>query len=99
MVIVDGPPVLGLADAPLLAGVCRATLLVVESGRTRTKAALEAITRLRAAGGTIVGAALTKFRARSHGYGYGYGYGYEPYRYGGVTSREREIKLLAQRES
>ncbi|HEX5184722.1 MAG TPA: polysaccharide biosynthesis tyrosine autokinase [Allosphingosinicella sp.] len=99
MVIVDGPPVLGLADAPLLSGVCRATLLVVESGRTRTKAALDAITRLRAAGGNIVGAALTKFRARAHGYGYGYGYGYEPYRYGGVTSREREIKLLAQRES
>lgn len=99
MVIVDGPPVLGLADAPLLSGVCRATLLVVESGRTRTKAALDAITRLKAAGGNIVGAALTKFRARAHGYGYGYGYGYEPYRYGGVGSREREIKLLAQRES
>ncbi len=99
LVIVDGPPVLGLADAPLLSGVCRATLLVVESGRTRTKAALDAITRLKAAGGNIVGAALTKFRNRTHGYGYGYGYGYEPYRYGGVGSREREIKLLAQRES
>ena len=72
---------------------------MVESGRTRTKAALDAITRLKAAGGNIVGAALTKFRTRSHGYGYGYGYGYEPYRYGGVGSREREIKLLAQRES
>jgi succinoglycan biosynthesis transport protein ExoP len=99
MVIVDGPPVLGLADAPLLSGVCRATLLVVESGKTRTKAAVDAITRLKAAGGNLVGAALTKFRTRSHGYGYGYGYGYEPYRYGGVGSREREIKLLAQRES
>jgi capsular exopolysaccharide synthesis family protein len=99
MVIVDGPPVLGLADAPLLSGVCRATLLVVESGRTRTKAALDAVTRLKAAGGNIVGAALTKFKVRSHGYGYGYGYGYEPYRYGGVGSREREIKLLAPRES
>ncbi|MDB5693189.1 MAG: polysaccharide biosynthesis tyrosine autokinase [Alphaproteobacteria bacterium] len=99
MVIVDGPPVLGLADAPLLAGVCRATLLVIESGKTRTKAALDAITRLNASGGNIVGAVLTKFHARSHGYGYGYGYGYEPYRYGGVGSRDREIKLLAQRES
>ena len=46
----------------------------------------------------IVGAVLTKFHARAHGYGYGYGYGYEPYRYGGVGSREREIKLIAQRE-
>jgi succinoglycan biosynthesis transport protein ExoP len=99
MVIVDGPPVLGLADAPLLGGVCRATLLVIESGKTRTKAATDAIARLRAAGANIVGAVLTKFQARSHGYGYGYGYGYEPYRYGGVGSRDREIKLIAQREA
>jgi capsular exopolysaccharide synthesis family protein len=99
MVIVDGPPVLGLADAPLLGGVCRATLLVIESGKTRTKAANDAISRLRAAGTNIVGAVLTKFQARSHGYGYGYGYGYEPYRYGGVGSRDREIKLIGQRES
>jgi Mrp family chromosome partitioning ATPase len=72
--------------------------LVVESGRTRTKAALDAIRRLKASGGNLVGAVLTKFRAQSHGYGYGYGYGYEPYRYGGVGSRDREIKLIAQRE-
>jgi capsular exopolysaccharide synthesis family protein len=98
MVIVDGPPVLGLADAPLLAGVCRATLLVVESGKTRTRAATDALTRLKSAGGNIVGAVLTKFHQRAHGYGYGYGYGYEPYRYGGIGSRDREIKLIAQRE-
>jgi capsular exopolysaccharide synthesis family protein len=97
MVIVDGPPVLGLADAPLLAGVCQATLLVVESAKTRTRAAADAVNRLKAAGGNIVGAVLTKFRHQSHGYGYGYGY--EPYRYGGIGSREREIKLIAQREA
>ena len=97
MVIVDGPPVLGLADAPLLAAVCRATLMVIESGKTRTRAAVDAVNRLKAGGGNIVGAVLTKFRAQAHGYGYGYGY--EPYRYGGIGSREREIKLIAQRES
>jgi capsular exopolysaccharide synthesis family protein len=97
MVIVDGPPVLGLADAPLLAGVCRATLLVVESGKTRTRAAIDATNRLKASGGNIVGAVLTKFKHQAHGYGYGYGY--EPYRYGGIGSREREIKLIAQREA
>jgi capsular exopolysaccharide synthesis family protein len=99
MVIVDGPPVLGLADAPLLSAVCRATLLVVESGKTRTRAALDAVNRLKASGGNIVGAVLTKYRHQAHGYGYGYGYGYEPYRYGGVGSREREIKLIPQREA
>jgi capsular exopolysaccharide synthesis family protein len=97
MVIVDGPPVLGLADAPLLANVCRGTLMVIESGKTRTRAAIDAVNRLKAGGGNIVGAVLTKFRAQAHGYGYGYGY--EPYKYGGIGSREREIKLIAQRES
>lgn len=97
IVIVDGPPVLGLADAPLLSAACRGTLLVIESGKTRTKAALDAVNRLRASGGHILGAVLTKFRHQAHGYGYGYSY--EPYRYGGIGSREREIRLIAQREA
>jgi capsular exopolysaccharide synthesis family protein len=96
MVIVDGPPVLGLADAPLLGAVCRGTLMVIESGKTRTKAATEAVNRLKASGSHIVGAVLTKFRHQTHGYGYGYGY--EPYKYGGIGSREREIRLIAHRE-
>jgi capsular exopolysaccharide synthesis family protein len=96
MVIVDGPPVLGLADAPLLGAVCRGTLMVIESGKTRTKAAQEAVNRLRASGSHMLGAVLTKYRNQSHGYGYGYGY--EPYKYGGIGSRDREIRLIAHRE-
>jgi capsular exopolysaccharide synthesis family protein len=95
MVIVDGPPVLGLADAPLLGGACKGTLLVVESGKTRTPAAQDAVARLRAAGSHIVGAVLTKYRSRVGSYGYDY----EPYRYGAVESREREIQLIAHREA
>jgi succinoglycan biosynthesis transport protein ExoP len=97
MVIVDGPPVLGLADAPLLGGACRGTLMVVESAKTRTKAAVDAINRLKASGSHIVGAVLTKYR--SHAHGYGYGYSYEPYKYGGIGSREREIRLITHREA
>jgi capsular exopolysaccharide synthesis family protein len=95
MVIVDGPPVLGLADAPLLGAACRATLLVVESGKTRTRAALEAINRLKAAENHILGAVLTKYRHQSNTYGYNY----EPYRYGGIEDRDREIQLIAHREA
>lgn len=97
LVIVDGPPVLGLADAPLLSSVCRGTLLVIETGKTRTRAAVDAVGRLRNAGAHLVGAVLTKYKQRAHGYGYGYNY--EPYRYGGVGTREREIKLIAGREA
>lgn len=97
MVIVDGPPVLGLADAPLLGAVCQGTLLVVESSRTRTKVAVDSINRLQSSGSQILGAVLTKFRRQSHGYGYGYGYSYEPYKYGGsVDKRELEIRLIEQ---
>ena len=95
MVIVDGPPILGLADAPLLGAACRATLLVVESGKTRTRAALEALDRLKAAENHIIGAVLTKYRHQSNTYGYNY----EPYRYGGIEDRDREIQLIAHREA
>ncbi|HZO54173.1 MAG TPA: polysaccharide biosynthesis tyrosine autokinase, partial [Bryobacteraceae bacterium] len=96
MVIVDGPPVLGLADAPLLGEACQATLLVVESGKTRTRAAQEALARLHAAENHVIGAVLTKYRHQSNTYGYNY----EPYRYGGaLEDREREIQLIAHREA
>jgi capsular exopolysaccharide synthesis family protein len=94
VVIVDGPPVLGLADAPLLGAACEGTLMVVESGKTRTVAASDAIRRLKSSGTRILGVVLTKYRHQ----GGGYGYNYEPYRYGGVGSREREIKLIAHSE-
>jgi Mrp family chromosome partitioning ATPase len=96
MVIVDGPPILGLADAPLLGAACEGTLMVIESGKTRTRAAIDAVNRIKAAGGHLLGAVLTKYR--NQGGGYGYGYNYEPYRYGGVSSREREIQLITTRE-
>lgn len=81
VVVVDGPPVLGLADAPLLAAACDATMLVVEAGKTRRALALNALSRLRQGGANIIGGLLTKFNDRSVGYGYGYGYGGQAYTY------------------
>jgi capsular exopolysaccharide synthesis family protein len=83
VVVVDGPPVLGLADAPLIASVCGATVLVCEAGRTRRTVALDAIARLRIGGANLIGGILTKYSDRSAGYGYGYGYGQEAFTYGG----------------
>ena len=48
IVIIDAPPTLGLADAPLLAAAAGNVLFVVESGRTRTRAAIEALNRVEA---------------------------------------------------
>lgn len=91
MVIIDGPPVLGLADAPLLSSACEGTLIVIESGKTRRPAVVEAMLRLKSAGAKILGAVLTKYTPQTSGYGYNY----EPYRYGGgITDRDRQIELL-----
>ena len=78
-VIIDGPPVLGLADSPILANVVEGTLLVVTSGKTRIATAQQALKRLLVARARIVGALLTKYDAKAAGYGYGYHYNYEGY--------------------
>ncbi|HMB56848.1 MAG TPA: polysaccharide biosynthesis tyrosine autokinase [Arenimonas sp.] len=83
-IIIDGPPVLGLADAPILSNVAHATLLVVEAGETRIGVARNAIKRLQAARAFVVGGLLTKYESKQAGRGYGYGYGdYSYYSYGG----------------
>lgn len=90
VVLIDGPPVLGLADSPLLASVARNVLLVIESGRTRTSAALEAIARMRAVDAHLLGATLTKSVEERSRYGYSYGH----YKYGSIEKNRTEIFLL-----
>jgi capsular exopolysaccharide synthesis family protein len=77
-VIVDGPPVLGLADALVLGNLVDGTLFVVSAGDTRRAFAQGAIKRLKTGQTRIIGGVLTKFDSRSHGYGYG-----DYYYYGG----------------
>jgi polysaccharide biosynthesis transport protein len=76
VVVIDGPPVMGLADAPMLAAGVAGTVLVIESGGTGRKLAKVAIRRLNVGHARILGAILTKFDARKNTYGHGYGYGY-----------------------
>ncbi|WP_260483840.1 GumC family protein [Sphingomicrobium flavum] len=75
-VVVDGPPVLGLADAPLLARSVDGTVFVLEHGRTRATQARLAMNRLESVHARILGAVLTKFDAKGAGYADGYGYDY-----------------------
>ena len=83
IVIIDAPPVMGLADAPLLASAAQATLLVVAAHETRRSALKVAIKRLQLARANLLGAMLNKFDSRQPGYGYGYGYGeYDYHTYG-----------------
>jgi succinoglycan biosynthesis transport protein ExoP len=95
MVVVDAPPVLGLADSALLASVASEVVLVVESGKTRTSAAQEAISRLRATGATILGATLTKSTEEKSAYGYGYG----NYGYGQIDKSRSEVVMLGHQDA
>jgi capsular exopolysaccharide synthesis family protein len=76
-VIFDSPPVLGLADAPLIARAAEGTVFVIEASRTRSSQARHALDRLTAVRAHILGAVLTKLDSRSSGYGDGYGYSYK----------------------
>lgn len=88
-VIIDSPPIMGLADSPLLSSISAGTLLVMATGDTRRGVVRAALKRLHFARAHIVGAVMNKFdfRTASYGYGYAYGYGYgygalEHYGYG-----------------
>lgn len=87
LVVVDGPPILGLADSPLLAATVAGTLFVIESGRTRTRQAIEALNRIEGSGARMLGAVLTKSGERDGGYDY------YSYRYGQIED-ERTDKIV-----
>lgn len=80
-VVVDSPPVLGLADAPLISRAVEGCVFVVESEGAPTRAVRTALARLKLINSHIFGVVLTKLRRRESGYGYGEGYGYS-YSYG-----------------
>jgi capsular exopolysaccharide synthesis family protein len=99
-VVIDGPPVLGLADSPLLSTMVQSTLMVVEAGRTRTGAAMEAQNRLRTAGARMIGAILTRYQAQAaYGYGYGYGQSKDQYRYVADANDNKRRILLATHDA
>jgi len=77
-VVIDSPPVMGLADAPLIAARVEGVVYAVESNGIRANQVKTALGRLAASNVRIFGGVLTKFEARraTYGYGYEYGYGY-----------------------
>lgn len=80
-VLVDSPPLLGLADAPLIARRVEGVLFTIEANSTKSRVIQTSLTRLRMAGAKLFGAIVTKVGAKNQLYGYGYGYGYG-YSYG-----------------
>ena len=92
IVIIDAPPVIGLADAQLLASVAGHAAFVVESGKTRTKLAVESLRVLGSTGVHVVGAILAKASEEMGGYGY------KTYGYGSLDRKRTEIMMIPHEE-
>lgn len=89
-VIVDSPPILGLADALILGAKVDATLLIAQSRLLRTPAIKASIERFLGGKTKLLGVVLTKYKAESQGYMdyYKYTYGGKSNQYGPAPKRK-----------
>lgn len=105
-VVIDAPPMLGLADAALLSNATSATLFVVAAGQPRKGMIAAALRRLNLAKCNLIGVVLTRYDASTSGYGYSYGYGYgtgygpDAYTYGSAppasaSGEQKQLKIQA----
>jgi succinoglycan biosynthesis transport protein ExoP len=89
VIVIDAPPVLAVSDALVLSHLADATLFLVRWERTPRAITIGALKSLRAQGGRVAGAVLSRVNVKKHAkYGYGdsaYYYGY----YGGYYSGEK----------
>ena len=79
-VLIDSPPVLGLADAIIVGDRAKQIVYIVESGRNHARGISEALQRLGSANIHILGIVLSRFDPGKAGYAYDYSYTYQ-YRY------------------
>jgi capsular exopolysaccharide synthesis family protein len=79
VIVLDSAPIMGLADAPLIARQVQSVLLIVEANRAHNGQAKAAVRRLQDVGAKIAGVVLTKFDHRIAGYNYDYHYKYYHY--------------------
>ena len=84
MTVLDGPPLLPVADAAVLGRQVDSAILVVRHGKTTRSQVSAAGERLTAVGGRLLGVVLNMGPRRSSA-GYGYGYSYDAAGASGAT--------------
>jgi capsular exopolysaccharide synthesis family protein len=90
-VIIDSPPVLGLADALILSNLAQNTIMVVAAGKTSRSHLISSLKRLLGARANLLGGVLTMLNQHESGYSYYHNYHYE---YDG--SRSKSPRLAAK---
>jgi capsular exopolysaccharide synthesis family protein len=83
MVIIDGPPLLPVSDAAIMARDVDGAILVVRHGKTTKEQLKQAALRLAQVDANLLGVMVNMTPKRGgkgsgYGYGYGYAYGYGP---------------------
>jgi capsular exopolysaccharide synthesis family protein len=91
VVVFDSPPILAVADASIIASKVDGTMLVVDSGKTRSPALQRARDTLTRSKTHLLGAVLNKLRRRGGGYYY-YHYQYYYSSDGDKKKRRRRTK-------
>jgi capsular exopolysaccharide synthesis family protein len=71
-ILLDSPPVMPLADARTLAGICERTLLVLRAQKSTRKASEDTCAALSGVGARIMGVVVNGVARRHAQYGYGY---------------------------
>ncbi len=69
-IIIDGPPVLGLADALILGNIADATLMTIRSEATLKAPVLASLKRLKQANVHVIGTLMNQATPRGAGYSY-----------------------------
>lgn len=75
-VVIDAPPMLGLADAPLICRAVEGCVFIAQPGGAPVRSIQAALQRLRFVGVHIFGVVITKIDINRQQYGYNDGYGY-----------------------
>ena len=88
VVVIDSPPILGLADAPLLSALVDGVIIVVEADRGRRGALKSALRRLRAMRPVLLGAVLTKFDPLKSANRHSEYYGHQYYQYDTAAAKD-----------
>ena len=87
LILIDSPPLLVVADGPLLASQSDGTIVIVDGFGTRSASLRAALDALRNAQANVLGVVINKLKRPRFGYGYGYPYYYNYqsyYRYYGA---------------
>jgi Mrp family chromosome partitioning ATPase len=88
-VLIDAPPLLAMADAPVLASLVEGVVLVVEAEVVTKPAVMRAIDQILSVGGKVTGIVLNKVDLERNSYYYSQYYGeyYRSYYAEGVSGR------------